>query len=84
MQGKLHEAEVQIRQAIALQVGCFGKEYYGLALTYNNLGSVLQELGKLKEAEEYFLKTLEIEKRSLGGERNPEIANTLNNLGAVY
>jgi tetratricopeptide (TPR) repeat protein len=49
----------------------------------NNLGSVLESLGKSKEAKPYYVQALEMRNRLYPGSDHPNIAMSLNNLGGV-
>ena len=60
-----------------------GESSPNIAVTLHVLGSVYQERGNLQKAEEYLLKSLEMEK-SFGGGSSPGIAATLYALGTVY
>lgn len=56
----------------------------GYVWSYNNLGKAMLEMDRLKEAEQYFLHSLEM-KKSTGKERlNMDWAISYNNLGAIY
>ena len=49
----------------------------------NNLATLSEAAGKIKEAERYYFETLELDKEVLG-EQHPSTATTLNNLGNFY
>ena len=56
----------------------------GYVWTYNNLGKAMLDMGRLKEAEQYFQQSLEMKKNS-GTERlNLDWAISYSNLGAIY
>jgi tetratricopeptide (TPR) repeat protein len=64
------------------------KEHYGdnnfnLASTYNNIGVVYKNQGRLEEALEMYMKCLNIKKAHYG-DNNFNLANTYNNIGEVY
>ena len=71
--GKLDEAEVSLRQAIALKPN--------FAKAHNNLGITLQELGKLKEAEASYRKAIALKPDY--GEAYSNLGNTLKELGKL-
>ena len=53
-----------------------------MATSYNNLGSVHQELGDFEKAKEYQKLALSIRQKKLGPE-NVQVATSYNNLGVV-
>ncbi|RYF81473.1 MAG: tetratricopeptide repeat protein, partial [Chitinophagaceae bacterium] len=54
------------------------------AWSYNNLGTVMLDMGRIAEAEKYFLQSLDV-KKSTGKERlNRDWAISYGNLGAIY
>ncbi|MDD3014457.1 MAG: tetratricopeptide repeat protein [Candidatus Gastranaerophilales bacterium] len=65
---KYYEAAIQEFEA-AIQVN---PDYYK---AYNNIGKLLQEMGKIDEAERYYRKALEIE---------PKYSEAIENLGTTY
>jgi tetratricopeptide (TPR) repeat protein len=60
-----------------------GSEELGLAVLFNNLGALYQDLGRLAEAERLHLKSLSIRKKLMGNQA-VELAPSLNNLAEVY
>ena len=59
------------------------EENLTIAITYNNIGSFLSELGKNALAIEYFEKTLSIEEKVLGT-NHPSVAKTYINIANSY
>ncbi|MCJ7444804.1 MAG: tetratricopeptide repeat protein [Methanotrichaceae archaeon] len=53
-----------------------------MAISVNNLGSVLQALGDLQEAKKCYERALKIDENVYGPD-NPEVATDVNNLGLV-
>jgi eukaryotic-like serine/threonine-protein kinase len=79
-QQKYGEAERLFRRAIELTRS---EDVPDLDLTlHNNLVLLLRDVGRLAEASMVFAEVVE-GRRALLGENHPEIANTLNNLGAL-
>lgn len=54
-----------------------------VALCYNNIADVLEELGEFDKVMEYYEKALKI-RHSLFGEKHPDIASTCHNIAHVY
>jgi tetratricopeptide (TPR) repeat protein len=60
------------------------EEYFSkIAVIYNNLANICQDLENTDKAFEYYNKALEIDYKALG-ENNLQTANHLNNLGVCY
>ncbi|MGW0592524.1 tetratricopeptide repeat protein [Streptosporangium sp. NPDC002607] len=78
-QGNYGRAESLGRHAVALMSASWGKEHPDTLTTRNNLALVLQELGRLKEAEAEHRAVLEIQRRVLG-EEHPDTLTSRNNL----
>lgn len=60
--------------------------YYPLVTqSYHQLGFVYEDQGKLKQAEEMYIKSLEMELAMYGSDRpHPKVASTYHNLGSIY
>ena len=54
-----------------------------VSISYNNLGLLCYETGKLKEAEQYLLKSLQIKQQTLPL-NHPSLGATYNNLALIY
>ena len=74
-------SETLLRRALDIQVAAFGRNHYQTAATINNLASVLQDLGKLAEAENLWREALSIFRQKLPN--SPEIAAVSANLADV-
>ncbi len=61
----------------------YGENNFNLATTYNNIGLVYKNQGKLEEALEMYMKCLNIKKAHYG-DNNFNLATTYNNIGGVY
>ena len=70
-------------KALIIWKKIFGEEHADVAASYNNLGSVYQDLGQYNEAKEYHEKALMIRKK-IFGEEHANVAGSYNNLGIVY
>ncbi len=60
-----------------------GHEHPNLAACISNLAVVYEKQGKYPQAESFFLRGLDMEKKMLG-ENHPEVADSLNNLAVLY
>ena len=60
-----------------------GQDHPDLATSLNNLGNVLQALGRLEEALGFYRKALAMTERLYKGQNHPHLASFLNNLGNV-
>ncbi len=79
-QGKLREAEVQIRQGIAQMEEALGREDPALLNERASLAVILGEQGKIEEAAAEFRQVLEARRRVLGP-AHPDVGLTQSNLG---
>ena len=59
-----------------------GPQHSDVANSYNNLATVLGDLGDLMQAKEYHERALGIRQRTLGPQR-PDVATSYNNLATV-
>jgi tetratricopeptide (TPR) repeat protein len=83
-QGKLPEAEQQLRAALAMQLKLFGEVHGEVARTIEDLGQVVDQRGDLKAAIPLMQKALAIQRQLRGSEPHPELAEAINNLAFVY
>jgi tetratricopeptide (TPR) repeat protein len=81
-QGRFAEAE-ELYLLMLRELEKPGSEELGLAVLFNNLGALYQDLGRLAEAERLHLKSLSIRKKLMGNQA-VELAPSLNNLAEVY
>jgi tetratricopeptide (TPR) repeat protein len=83
--GEYDKAEEYYNKAIKTWKSYQNYKMYPLesAATLNNLGILYQEIGKLRDAEIYLEKGLEIRKKVLG-ENHLEVARSMANLGKLY
>jgi serine/threonine protein kinase len=78
------EAEVLLRRIVADATQVYGENHPDVGVSYTNLGNVLSDIPeKFGEAEQAYLRALEILRRTKGPE-HPEVATVHNNLGALY
>ncbi len=61
----------------------YGENDFYLAHTYNNIGNVYSDQGRLDQALEMYMKSLNIMKTHYG-ENNFNLASTYNSIGIVY
>ncbi len=61
----------------------YGDNNFNLATSYNNIGAVYKDQGKLEQALEIYLKCLNIQKAHYG-DNNFNLAATYNNIGNIY
>jgi tetratricopeptide (TPR) repeat protein len=61
----------------------YGEKNLKLAITYNNIGNVYKEQGKLDQALEMYVKCLNIEKGHYG-DKNFNLIDTYYNLSLLY
>lgn len=69
-------------RALKIHVASYGPEHPTVAISLNNLGSVLEELGNFEDARRHFTRALRIAEASHGPD-HPHVAHSLNNLGNV-
>lgn len=79
---KYEEAETNLREAIDAY-SVVGDNDGRLSQIYSNLGSILHNIDRFDEAEEYFNESLRIG-RALYGDLHPEVASSLNDIALVY
>ncbi len=61
----------------------YGDNNFNLANTYNNIGGVYQDQGRLEKALQMYMKCLNIQKVHYG-DNNFNLATTYNNIGLIY
>jgi len=83
-QGKLPEAEQQLRAALAMQRALFGEVNGEVARTIEDLGQVVDQRGDLKAAIPLMQQALDIQRKLHGTEPHPDLAEAINNLAFVY
>jgi tetratricopeptide (TPR) repeat protein len=83
-QGKLPEAEQQLRAALAIQRALFGESNGEVGSTLEALGQVVDQLGDLKAAIPLMQSALAIQRQLHGNEPHPDLAEAINNLAFVY
>lgn len=82
--GKTDEAERLLRQNVEAARRIYGEWHAMHGITWNNLGNVLSDIPeKFGEAEQAYLRAIEILGRALGI-AHPEVATNYHNLGALY
>jgi tetratricopeptide (TPR) repeat protein len=80
--GEYDEAERLYRQTLALRRKLFGEEAPRLAITINNLATLLRDKGNYEEAETLFRQSLAMRRKQFGDE-HPEVGTALHNLGSL-
>ena len=83
-QGKLPEAEQNLRAALALQRGLFGPVNGDVGRTLEDLAQVVDQRGDLKAAIPLMQGALDIQRRLHGTGPHPDLAEAINNLGFLY
>jgi tetratricopeptide (TPR) repeat protein len=83
-QGKIPEAEEQLRAALAIQRGLFGEVNGEVGRTLEDLGQVLDQRGDLKAAIPIMQSALAIQRQLHGSEPHPDLAEAINNLAVEY
>ena len=81
-QGKLDEAETQLRDALDKRRRVLGEDHADTLTTMTFLGRLLKERGKLEETERYAREVLKKRRRVLG-EDHPDTLISINNLGTL-
>ena len=76
------EAELLLRQALALTEKATGPDHPNVAVSLNNLASLLQDTNRLNEAESLVRRALAIAEASYGPD-HPEVATNLSNLSSL-
>ncbi len=69
-------------KSLAIKIRALGPEHPDVGLSYNNMGSVLEQQGQHEEAMEMYEKSLAINIRALGPE-HPNVGISYNNMGTV-
>lgn len=67
------------KSALSILEKQLGEDHPDVAKAYNNIGLVLQTMGRMKEAKPYFTKAVDSYEASLGSS-HPNLATSLNNL----
>lgn len=80
--GKYTESERWYRSVLKSQEDLYGHESAEAATTLCNLGVLLMDQFKLKEASDYLDDSLTI-RSHLFGEKHPDVASSLNNIGSL-
>jgi tetratricopeptide (TPR) repeat protein len=83
-QGRLPEAEQQLRAALAIQRRLFGEANGEVGRTLEDLGQVLDQRGDLKAAIPIMQSALAIQRQLHGSEPHPDLAEAINNLAVEY
>ena len=78
--GRLDEAEAGYRQVVAARAT--GQNVGDYAVALNNLGSLLEDRGRLADALPLFEKSLDLRK-SVNGPQHPSVGTALHNLGRL-
>jgi serine/threonine protein kinase/tetratricopeptide (TPR) repeat protein len=80
--GLFAEAEAQYREALRLRQQVHGDEHTDVAVTLNNVATMLYNRGEFAAAEPLCRQALSIQ-RALGGDRDPQVAGFLANLAIL-
>ena len=72
-----------LKRALAIRETALGPEHVATARTINNLALVRQEQGRLREAEDLFVRSLTIRQKQLGPD-HPDVERALKNLDGLY
>jgi len=80
--GDVQEAETLFRKSLRLKEKILGADHPDTALTVNNLGVLLQSLGRNDEARELFTRALQVFEARLDAE-HPHVLMARENLAAV-
>ncbi len=70
-------------KCLNIKKASYGDDYFNSAETYNNIGIVYHNQGRLDQALEIYAKCLNIKKAHYG-EKNINLTKTYNNIGVVY
>ena len=81
--GLYKDAEAVYLRQISFAEDLYGKEHEKTAISYNNIGSVYDDLDDYGKALEYYQKALAICEKLLGTE-HPDTATCYNNIGEMY
>ena len=79
---RLDEAELLMRQALAIDEQSYGPEHPNVAIRLNNLAMLLKATSRLSEAEPLMRRALAIDEQSYGPD-HPNVAIDLNNLATL-
>ena len=71
------------QQSLAIKKQVYGDSHPDVAISYNNIGLVYDDLGDYVRALEYHQQSLAI-KIQLYGDSHPDVAISYNNIGSVY
>jgi tetratricopeptide (TPR) repeat protein len=77
--GRYPEAELLLRQSLAIDEKALSSEHPNVAILLNNLALLLSEQGNYADAEPLFRRALAIDEKALGP-NHPGVATDLNNL----
>jgi tetratricopeptide (TPR) repeat protein len=80
--GELKEAKKYFLLALQINETKYGKDHTDTAISYNNLGLLLQDMGELEEAKKYYLLALQIRETKYGKDHT-DTAISYNNLGLL-
>ena len=80
---KFGKAKRHAEQSLEIAVRALGPTHADVAGSYNNLGSVCQNMGELEQAKNYHQRSLEIFIKALGP-THTSVATSYNNLGLVF
>jgi tetratricopeptide (TPR) repeat protein len=84
VRGKTVEAETLLRENVGVVRKIYGESSAALGIAWNNLANALSDMpAKLDESEKAYLESIRILESALPP-GHPEIANSHNNLGALY
>ena len=81
--GDLQQAKQYHEKALNIHTAKLGSNHVYVAMSYNNLGRVHQDLGDLHQAKQYYEKALNIRTEKLGS-NHVYVATSYNNLGRVH
>ena len=82
-QGKYAEALPIAAEALQVAQASFGPGDSRVAITFNNLAEIYEELGRFAEAEPMFQSAIRINEVALGPD-HPDLASELGNLATLY
>lgn len=85
-QGRLGEAEAEMRRSLALNEEALGTRHANVAMSLARLGSLLHKQGRLRPAELYLERACLVltEAKPTGTSQRTRLASVLNDLGLVY
>jgi Tfp pilus assembly protein PilF len=79
---QFNDAKRMYERALVIDELIYGQDHPETAASLNNLGMILNELGKLQEAKDYFERALALNVASYGP-NHPKTAISLNNTGSI-